>query len=197
MPYTIRLVKSSNSLEAHEDVVDTCLVFWYERFVMASVNKVILIGNLGRDPETRYTADGNTAICHIVVATSRRYKDSQGQPQEETEWHRVVFFGRQAEIAQQYLKKGNPAYIEGRLRTRKYTDKEGIERYQTEIICETLQLLGSRSQSSGASSDSFESPRREFRQAQPASRPAPQSAPQPQPAAQPTVDTLEEDDVPF
>lgn len=172
-------------------------VFWYERFVMASVNKVILIGNLGRDPETRYTADGNTAICHIVVATSRRYKDSQGQPQEETEWHRVVFFGRQAEIAQQYLKKGNPAYIEGRLRTRKYTDKEGIERYQTEIICETLQLLGSRSQSSGASSDSFESPRREFRQAQPASRPAPQSAPQPQPAAQPTVDTLEEDDVPF
>ena len=156
---------------------------------MASVNKVILIGNLGRDPETRYTADGNTAICHIVVATSRRYKDSQGQPQEETEWHRVVFFGRQAEIAQQYLKKGN--------RTRKYTDKEGIERYQTEIICETLQLLGSRSQSSGASSDSFESPRREFRQAQPASRPAPQSAPQPQPAAQPTVDTLEEDDVPF
>ena len=164
---------------------------------MASVNKVILIGNLGRDPETRYTADGNTAICHIVVATSRRYKDSQGQPQEETEWHRVVFFGRQAEIAQQYLKKGNPAYIEGRLRTRKYTDKEGIERYQTEIICETLQLLGSRSQSSGTSSDSFESPRREFRLAQPASRPAPQSAPQPQPAAQPTVDTLEEDDVPF
>lgn len=160
---------------------------------MASVNKVILIGNLGRDPETRYTANGNTAICHIIVATSRRYKDSQGQPQEETEWHRVVFFGRQAEIAQQYLKKGSPAYIEGRLRTRKYTDKEGIERYQTEIICETLQLLGSRGQSSGTSSDSFESPRREFRQAQPASRPAPQ----PQPATQPTVDTLEEDDVPF
>ncbi len=162
---------------------------------MASVNKVILIGNLGRDPETRYTADGNTAICHIVIATSRRYKDSQGQPQEETEWHRVVFFGRQAEIAQQYLKKGNPAYIEGRLRTRKYTDKEGIERYQTEIICETLQLLSSRSQSSGTTSDSFESPKRELRPAQPASRPA--APAESRAAARPTVDTLEEDDVPF
>ena len=75
---------------------------------MASINKVILIGNLGRDPETRYTADGSTAICNILMATSRRYKDSQGQVQEETEWHRVVFFGRQAEVAQTYLRKGNP-----------------------------------------------------------------------------------------
>ena len=95
---------------------------------MASINKVILIGNLGRDPETRYTADGSTAICNILMATSRRYKDSQGQVQEETEWHRVVFFGRQAEVAQTYLRKGNPVYIEGRLRTRRYTDKEGVER---------------------------------------------------------------------
>ena len=135
---------------------------------MASINKVILIGNLGRDPETRYTADNNTAICHIVIATSRRYKDSQGELQEETEWHRVVFFGRQAEVAQMYLRKGNPVYIEGRLRTRKYTDKEGIERYQTEIICETLQLLGSRSQIGGQGGsqggDGFESPRRAPRQ---------------------------------
>ncbi len=131
---------------------------------MASINKVILIGNLGRDPETRYTADNNTAICHIVIATSRRYKDSQGELQEETEWHRVVFFGRQAEVAQMYLRKGNPVYIEGRLRTRKYTDKEGIERYQTEIICETLQLLGSRSQNSNQGGDGFESPRRAPRQ---------------------------------
>jgi single-strand DNA-binding protein len=136
---------------------------------MASINKVILIGNLGRDPETRYTADNNTAICHIVIATSRRYKDSQGELQEETEWHRVVFFGRQAEVAQMYLRKGNPVYIEGRLRTRRYTDKEGIERYQTEIICETLQLLGSRSQNGGVQGapqggDGFESPRRAPRQ---------------------------------
>lgn len=159
---------------------------------MASVNKVILIGNLGRDPETRYTADGNTAICHIVIATSRRYKDSQGQPQEETEWHRVVFFGRQAEIAQQYLKKGNPAYIEGRLRTRKYTDKEGIERYQTEIICETLQLLGTRSQPSSGATENFETARRDYRPQQSNYR-----SEQPQSAARPTADTLVEDDVPF
>lgn len=157
---------------------------------MASINKVILIGNLGRDPETRYTSDGNTAICHIVIATSRRYKDSQGQPQEETEWHRVVFFGRQAEIAQQYLKKGNPVYIEGRMRTRKYTDREGIERYQTEVICETLQLLASRAQNSNTSDSSFESPRRET----PAQAPAAQSA---KPAAPATADTLAEDDIPF
>ena len=115
---------------------------------MASVNKVILIGNLGREPETRYTADGGTAICNIVIATSRRYKNSQGELQEETEWHRVVFFGRQAEVAQQYLHKGSPVYIEGRLRTRRYTDKDGIERYATEIVCETMQLLpNARSQS--------------------------------------------------
>ena len=108
---------------------------------MASVNKVIIIGNLGRDPDTRYTAEGGTAITTITVATSRRYKDSNGQPQEETEWHRVVFFGRQAEVAQTYLRKGNPVYIEGRLRTRKYEDKQGVERWVTEIIAEQLQLL--------------------------------------------------------
>lgn len=156
---------------------------------MASINKVILIGNLGRDPETRYTSDGNTAICNIVIATSRRYKDSQGQPQEETEWHRVVFFGRQAEIAQQYLRKGNPVYIEGRLRTRKYTDKEGIERYQTEIICETLQLLASRSQSSAGSADNpgFESPRRDYRPAAPS-----QAAP-----SRPMAEPMPDEDIPF
>lgn len=111
---------------------------------MASVNKVILIGNLGRDPETRYTAEGGLAICSITVATSRRYKDAQGALQEETEWHRVVLFGRQAEVAQTYLKKGNPVYIEGRLRTRKYTDKQGVERFSTEIVAESLQFLGAR-----------------------------------------------------
>ena len=94
---------------------------------MASVNKVILIGNLGRDPETRMTADGRP-ICSLALATTRRYKDSQGALQEETEWHRVTLFGRQAEVAQQYLKKGNPVYIEGRIRTNRYTDKDGIER---------------------------------------------------------------------
>jgi single-strand DNA-binding protein len=110
---------------------------------MASVNKVILIGNLGRDPETRYTADG-AAITNVSIATTRRYKDAAGQPQEETEWHRVAFFGRLAEIAGEYLRKGRPVYVEGRLRTRKWTDKDGNERYTTEIVAENMQLLGSR-----------------------------------------------------
>ena len=92
---------------------------------MASVNKVILIGNLGRDPETRHTADG-AAITNISLATTRRYKDSSGQQQEETEWHRVAFFGRLAEIAGEYLRKGRPVYVEGRLRTRKWQDKETV-----------------------------------------------------------------------
>ncbi len=110
---------------------------------MASVNKVILIGNLGRDPETRYTADG-AAITNVSIATTRRYKDASGQPQEETEWHRVAFFGRLAEIAGEYLRKGRPVYVEGRLRTRKWTDKDGNEKYTTEIVAENMQLLGSR-----------------------------------------------------
>jgi single-strand DNA-binding protein len=110
---------------------------------MASVNKVILLGNLGRDPETRYTADG-AAITNITLATSRRYKDSSGQQQEETEWHKVAFFGRLAEIAGEYLKKGRPVYVEGRLRTRKWQDKEGQDRWTTEIVAEQMQLLGSR-----------------------------------------------------
>lgn len=112
---------------------------------MSSVNKVIIVGALGRDPETKFTADG-LAICRMSIATSRKYKDSKGAVQEETEWHRIVLFAKLAEIAQQYLKKGSSVYIEGRLRTRKYTDKEGVERFQTEIICETLKMLGEKSQ---------------------------------------------------
>ena len=121
---------------------------------MASVNKVIIIGNLGRDPDTRYTAEGGTAITTITVATSRRYKDSNGQPQEETEWHRIVFFGRQAEIASEYLRKGRPVYVEGRLRTRKWQGQDGQDRYSTEIIAETMQMLGSRERTDGAPSNS-------------------------------------------
>lgn len=110
---------------------------------MASVNKVILLGNLGRDPETRYSPD-NAAITNVSIATTRRYKDSSGQQQEETEWHRVVFFGRLAEIAGEYLRKGRPVYVEGRLRTRKWQDKEGNDKYTTEIVAENMQLLGGR-----------------------------------------------------
>src|SRR4030095_11685789 len=115
---------------------------------MASVNKVILLGNLGRDPETRYTADG-AAITNVSIATTRRYKDASGQQQEETEWHRVAFFGRLAEIAGEYLRKGRPVYVEGRIRTRKWQDKDGQDRYTTEVVAEQMQLLGSR-EGSGA-----------------------------------------------
>jgi len=111
---------------------------------MASVNKVILIGNLGRDPEVRYAPSGS-AICNVTIATSRQWKDkTSGEKQEETEWHRVVFYDRLAEIAGEYLKKGRPVYVEGRLKTRKWTDKDGVEKYTTEIVAAEMQLLGSR-----------------------------------------------------
>lgn len=107
---------------------------------MASVNKVLLVATLGKDPEVRQAQNGN-AICNLSAATSRKYKDTQGGMQEETEWHRISLFGRSAEVAGQYLKKGSMVYIEGRLRTRKYTDKDGIDRYVTEIIGENMQFL--------------------------------------------------------
>ena len=116
---------------------------------MASVNKVILVGNLGRDPETRYATSG-AAICNVTIATSRQWKDkTSGEKKEETEWHRVVFYDRLAEIAGEYLKKGRPVYVEGRLKTRKWQDKEGQDRYTTEIIAEEMQLLGSRDSGGG------------------------------------------------
>jgi len=111
---------------------------------MASVNKVILVGNLGRDPETKYMPDG-AAITNVSIATSYQRTDkASGQKTEETEWHRVVFFSRLAEIAGEYLKKGSQVYIEGRLRTRKWQDKEGQDRYTTEIVADSMQMLGSR-----------------------------------------------------
>src|SRR5438093_13525680 len=108
---------------------------------MASVNKVILVGNLGRDPETRYTTSGD-AVTNIRVATTDTWKDKNGEKQERTEWHTVVFFGRQAEIAGEYLKKGRQVYVEGRLQTRKWTDKDGVEKYSTEIVADRMQLIG-------------------------------------------------------
>lgn len=111
---------------------------------MASINKVIIVGNLGRDPENRYLPSGEQ-VTSIAVATTDRWRDkASGEQKEQTEWHRISFFGKLAEIAGQYLKKGSQVYIEGRLRTRKYTDKEGIDRYATEIIADTMQMLGSR-----------------------------------------------------
>ena len=116
---------------------------------MASVNKVILVGNLGRDPETRFSPNGG-AICNVSIATTRNWKDkASGEKREETEWHRVVFYDRLAEIAGEYLKKGRAVYVEGRLKTRKWQDKEGQDKYTTEIIAEEMQLLGSRAGGGG------------------------------------------------
>ena len=110
---------------------------------MASVNKVILIGNLGRDPETRYMPDGG-AITNISIATTDKWKDKAGEMQEKTEWHRVAFFGKLAEIAGECLKKGSQVYVEGRLQTRKWQDKEGQDKYTTEVVANVMQMLGSR-----------------------------------------------------
>lgn len=111
---------------------------------MASVNRVIIIGNLGRDPEMRYLPSGE-AVANLAVATTDKYKDKSGQMVEHTEWHRVSFFGKVAEVCGQYLKKGGQVYVEGSLRTRKYTDKEGVEKYATEIRGDRMQMLGGKS----------------------------------------------------
>lgn len=115
---------------------------------MASINKVILIGNCCKDPELRYSPQGS-AVCSMSIATNRAWKDKKtGEKQEEVEFHRVVFFERLAEVAGEYLKKGRPVYAEGRLKTRKWTDKDGIEKYTTEIMADNLQLLGGREEGS-------------------------------------------------
>ena len=117
---------------------------------MASVNKVILLGNLGRDPEVRYTPSGD-AVASMSIATTESWKDKSGQRQEKTEWHNVVMYRRLAEIAGEYLKKGSQVYIEGRLQTRKWQDKQGNDRYTTEIAADHMQMLGQRD--SGGASD--------------------------------------------
>ena len=135
---------------------------------MASVNKVILIGNCGRDPEVRYTPSGS-AICNVSVATSSRRKDkTTGESVEDTQWHRVTFYERLAEIAGEYLKKGNPVYIEGRLKYGKYTDKDGVERNTVDIVASEMQLLGGR-QGGGGSDEGGAPP---MRSSAPAGRPA-------------------------
>lgn len=114
---------------------------------MASVNKVILVGNLGADPETKYLPSGD-AVTNIRIATTETWKDKSGEKQEATEWHRVGFFGKLAEVAGQYLKKGSSVYVEGRIKTRKWQDKEGQDKYSTEIVADRLQMLGSKADGS-------------------------------------------------
>src|SRR4051812_10082977 len=139
---------------------------------MASVNKVIVVGNLGRDPETRYMPDG-AAITNVSVATSFQWTDkASGEKKEETEWHRVVFRGKLAEIAGEYLKKGSQVYVEGRLRTRKWQDKDVKERYTTEIMATEMKMLGSRSRAGEPREAPSEPRASEPRAAPPAKKPA-------------------------
>jgi single-strand DNA-binding protein len=164
---------------------------------MASVNKVIVIGNLGRDPEVRYTPSGS-AICNVSVATTRNWKNKDsGEKSEETEWHRVVFFDRLAEIAGEYLKKGRPVYVEGRLKTRKWQDKEGRDTYTTEIIAEQMQLLGGREgMGGGGGGEEHHNEPAPQRSAPPARAPAPASRPQPAAKSATGFDDMD-DDIPF
>jgi single-strand DNA-binding protein len=143
---------------------------------MASVNKVILVGNCGRDPEVRYAPSG-AAICNISIATSSRRKDkSSGDTVEDTQWHRVTFYDRLAEIAGEFLKKGRPVYVEGRLKYGKYTDKDGIERNTVDIVATEMQLLGGRE--GGMGGDEGGSPSRGASGSRgPAAAPAPASKP--------------------
>ncbi|MFL9609313.1 single-stranded DNA-binding protein [Methylobacillus sp. Pita2] len=169
---------------------------------MASVNKVILVGNLGRDPEVRYMPNGE-AVANFSIATTDNWKDKNGQRQERTEWHNIVMYRRLAEIAGEYLKKGRPVYIEGRLQTRKWQTKEGQDRYTTEIIADQMQMLGGRD-GGGSGGASYDGGGDDFnqdygqsaprQQAAPAQRPAP--APASKPAGGGNFDDFE-DDIPF
>lgn len=161
---------------------------------MASVNKVILVGNLGRDPEVRYGPDGSGAICNVSIATTSSWKDkTTGERREETEWHRVVFYNRLAEVVGEYMKKGRPMYIEGRLKTRKWQNKEGVDQYTTEVVADQMQMLGGRDGGDGGSmgggGDERESAPRQARALQ-AQRPA-------APAASGANLTDMDDDIPF
>jgi single-strand DNA-binding protein len=152
------------------------------------VNKVILVGNLGADPETRYTASGS-AVTNIRIATSESWKDKQtGENQERTEWHRIVFFSRLAEIAGEYLRKGSQVYIEGSLRTRKWQDQSGADRYSTEVVANEMQMLGSRG------GENYDAPAQQsgFRDSGPPKKPAQAPA-----ATPPADDGFAEDDIPF
>jgi len=163
---------------------------------MASVNKVILVGNCGRDPEVRYLPSGQ-AVANVSIATTSRRKDrNSGEFVEETQWHRVTFFERLAEVVGEYVKKGTPIYVEGRLTYRKYTDKDGIEKNATDIVASEMQLLGGRQGMGGPSGDDgggYSRPAAAPR----AAAPAPRQAPAPAPARQSSGFDDMDDDIPF
>jgi single-strand DNA-binding protein len=150
---------------------------------VASVNKAIIIGNLGRDPEVRYTPGGQP-VANFTVATNERWTDKSGQQQERTEWHRIVVWGKQAENCGQYLKKGRSAYIEGRIQTREWTNKEGQKQYTTEIVANIVQFLGSKGDAAGSvagkgGAEDFGQPPPDFEPAEPRGSPGPSSGPGP------------------
>ena len=162
---------------------------------MASVNKVIIVGNLGADPETRYLPSGD-AVTSIRVATTDRYKDqATGEMREATEWHNISFIAKLAEIAGQYLRKGSQVYVEGSLRTRKYTDKNGVEKYATDIRADSMQMLGSRQGMGGPAEDGGGYAPRQAAPARPAAAPASRPAAAAKPAAS-NFDDMD-DDIPF
>lgn len=166
---------------------------------MASVNKVILVGNLGRDPEVRYMPNGE-AVANFSIATTDSWKDKSGAKQERTEWHNIVMYRKLAEIAGEYLKKGRPVYIEGRLQTRKWQTKEGQDRYTTEIIAETMQMLGGRDGGSNASYDGGmdqSSGSNDYNQSAPSQNAPKPSAPTAKPATTGSGFDDFEDDIPF
>jgi single-strand DNA-binding protein len=165
---------------------------------MASVNKVIIVGNLGKDPEMRSFPSGDQ-VANVTIATTDKWKDKQsGEMKEATEWHRIVFNGRLAEIVGQYLRKGSQVYVEGSLRTRKWTDQSGVEKYTTEIRADQMQMLGSRQGMGGPGAGQDEGGYEAPRQAAPASRtpaPAARQAPAPSKASSGFDDM--DDDIPF
>jgi single-strand DNA-binding protein len=155
---------------------------------MASLNKCQIIGNLGKDPEVRYSPEG-AALCSVSIATTSSWKDkATGEKREETEWHRIVFYGRLAEVVGQYMRKGRPMYVEGRLRTRKWQNKEGVDQYTTEIVADQMQMLGGRDDGESAPLE------RQQNTSRPEQRQAPQSTHQ----RAPVTELAEiEDDIPF
>ncbi|WP_368880710.1 single-stranded DNA-binding protein [Shewanella algae] len=175
------------------------------------INKVILVGNLGQDPEVRYMPNGN-AVANITVATSESWKDQQGQQQERTEWHRVVMYGKLAEIAGEYLRKGSQVYLEGKLQTRKWQDQSGQDKYTTEVVIDmggTMQMLGGRNQQNAQSQSQDPAHQQQYRAPQqqnaanqgqyqpPKSHQKQQSAPPKQQSYTPDLDDGWDDDIPF
>ncbi|MDR2872880.1 MAG: single-stranded DNA-binding protein [Xanthomonadaceae bacterium] len=154
------------------------------------INKVILVGNLGNDPDIKYT-QGGMAVTRISLATTSVRKDREGNAQERTEWHRVVFFGKLGEIAGEYLRKGSQVYIEGSIRYDKYTGQDGVERYSTDIIADEMQMLGGRGDNAGGDRPPRSSaPRQDYAPRNPQQAPA-------QPSSAPPMDDFADDDIPF